>query len=145
MCVSFIWFRPASGAGKAYELVIAANRDDIFDGRVSYQPASWQRYGSRSSFGPNCTRSNGTRFAIDAGGRFIIVMDIKCDLNNGTSTTVPRASLGSGFISSNLSAEQFARLAVETGEDYKGFNLICGDGERVNASLLSATVPSPYN
>ena len=122
MCLILFAYR----AHPNYPLLVAANRDELFDrpsAQASFWPDAPQLLAGRDLL------AGGTWLGITTGGRFAAITNYRDP--NLRPAPRSRGELTKDFLLSNDTPRQYARGVVERGSDYAGFNLLVGDGEEL--------------
>ena len=108
-------------------LIMVANRDEFYD-RPSKEASWWDDcpdiYAGRD------LQEGGTWLGINRQGRFAALTNIR----NGQrrrSDCRSRGELVAGFLGSAQPAEAYLHKVQETADQYNGFNLLIGDGEKI--------------
>jgi uncharacterized protein with NRDE domain len=120
MClIAFAW-----NAHPALRLVVAANRDEMYDRPAA--PADWWADAPDVLAGRDL-REGGTWMGITRGGRFAAVTNYR-DPGLAQRTGAPsRGALIADFLRGGMDAEAYARELATRAVAYNGFNLLVGD------------------
>jgi uncharacterized protein with NRDE domain len=128
----------AVGIDRRWPLVVAANRDEFKD-RPTAPLAAWP--GGRVVAGRDLV-AGGTWLGVTRDGRFAALTNFRdpCARRVGVRS---RGLLVAGFLEGDAGAEQYARSAVESRDDYADFNLLVGDHDGLwyASSALSEVRP----
>jgi len=114
------------GVAPRYPLIVAANRDELH-ARPTARAAWWSE--SPRVLGGRDLEAGGTWLAVDRGGRFAAVTNVR-------ETPRPvglrsRGSLVAGFVAGSASAADHAARAVRDGGAFGPFNLFVHDGHEL--------------
>ena len=112
----------------AVELVVAANRDELFT-RPTQQASFWSGSDDKSSIlaGRDLT-AGGTWLGVTLTGRFAAVTNIRDPLQKEAKPK-SRGELTHAFLTSSLSSQAYCDEVRPNFDDYAGFNLLVGDGK----------------
>lgn len=119
----------ALGVAPRYRLVVAANRDEQH-ARPTRAAAWWSD--APNVFGGRDLQAGGTWLAMDRGGRFAAVTNIR-DPNRPIGLR-SRGSLVADFLLGTESAEGYASRAVGLGAAFGAFHLLVYDGRELYAA-----------
>jgi uncharacterized protein with NRDE domain len=117
----------AVGAFAHYPLIVAANRDEQHARPA--QAAAWWPDAPRVLGGRDLS-AGGTWLAIDRGGRFAAVTNIR-DLKGRRPGLRSRGSLVADFLTGDESADRYAERAARDGNEFGAFNLLLFDGREL--------------
>jgi uncharacterized protein with NRDE domain len=128
----------AIGVDRRWPLVVAANRDE-FNDRPTAPLAAWP--GGRVVAGRDLA-AGGTWLGVARDGRFAALTNFR-DPTARRGGVRSRGLLVAGFLEGDAGAEQYARSAVESRDDYADFNLLVGDHDGLwyASSALSESRP----
>ncbi|MDA1299908.1 MAG: NRDE family protein [Proteobacteria bacterium] len=115
----------AVGQPPSNHLVIAANRDEYY-ARPSSSAAFWED--RPDILGGRDLSMGGTWMGLTRNGRFAAVTNFR----ETPPDPVPprsRGDLTSGFLTSEVAAADYLKEVAQRGDQYRGFNLIVGDGD----------------
>jgi len=137
MCLIVFAWRP----GHAQPLIVAANRDEFY-ARPSSPLAQWahapQVHAGRD------LEAGGTWLGIGASGRFAALTNIR-DPHQPTSRK-SRGELVAGFLSGEMSIDDYLGDVVRRSIEYAGFNLLIGNANELwhfNARETEAVMLAP--
>ena len=108
----------------AFPLVVAANRDE-FHGRPTDPAAFWED--QPDILAGRDLECMGTWLGVTRTGRFAAVTNYRDPADVRTSAE-SRGTLVSRFLGGTMTAAAFFSEVAAHGEDYRGFNLLAGDG-----------------
>jgi uncharacterized protein with NRDE domain len=114
----------AHRAHPEYPLVVAANRDELYDrptAAAGFWPDAPEILAGRD------LREGGTWMGITRGGRFAAVTNYR-EMPLVRDGKRSRGHLVAGFLRSTEPADAFARSLAAEGDEYNGFNLLVGEG-----------------
>jgi uncharacterized protein with NRDE domain len=119
-------------AHPAYELVLAANRDEFHD-RAAAPAAFWpDRSGILAG---RDLEAGGSWLGVTRGGRFAAVTNYREQDRAATPGARSRGLLVNAWLDGDGAPAQAARTVAATGAEYRGFNLLLGQpGELVYLS-----------
>ncbi|HUU73841.1 MAG TPA: NRDE family protein [Burkholderiales bacterium] len=121
MClIVFAW-----KAHPRYSLVLAANRDEVFD-RPSARLDYWDD--QPDVLGGRDIEKGGTWFATNVDGRWAAVTNFR-ESQPAAPSSWSRGHLVSGYVASQASAAEYARDISEPLPRYSGCNLLVGDAQ----------------
>lgn len=123
MCLILLAWR----AHPDYPLVVAANRDEFFS-RPTAKAAPWPE--ARGVLAGRDLQAGGTWLGIGPGGRFAALTNYR-DPASQRPEAASRGTLVAGFLTGKESAPAYVARVSADAADYNGFNLICGDGEKL--------------
>jgi uncharacterized protein with NRDE domain len=131
MCLIVFAWRP----GHPHPLVVAANRDEFY-ARPTAPLAHWQDHAG--VYAGRDLEAGGTWLGIGAQGRFAALTNIRQP--GQAPGRRSRGELVAQFLTSRQSIEQYVHQINQRLDDYAGFNLLLGDGERL--CYLSSLTPA---
>ena len=111
-----------------YPVVITANRDEFFS-RPTLQARFWLDSDPPLAIlaGKDLTQG-GTWLGVNPNGRFAAVTNIRSHQSNGSGDK-SRGFLVRDFLSTSISAEEYAQTLVPDLDRFAGFNLLIGDSQ----------------
>ena len=122
MCLILVAWRAHEG----YPLVVAANRDE-HHARPSAQAGFWQD--APQVLAGRDLEGQGTWMGMTRDGRFAAVTNFRETAGTPAREARSRGTLVSRFLTGRMSAQAYVQaISAELGE-YRGFNLLAGDGE----------------
>lgn len=120
MClITFAW-----DAHPAFRLVVAANRDELYDRPTD--PAGWWADAPHVLAGRDL-REGGTWMGITRGGRFAAVTNYRDPGLAQRAGAPSRGALVADFLRGGADAEAYAADLATRAAAYNGFNLLVGD------------------
>jgi uncharacterized protein with NRDE domain len=123
MCLIAIAFR----AHPDFHLVVAANRDE-WRARPA-APAAW--WGEHPDLlAGRDLEAGGTWLGVTRAGRFAAVTNFR-DPSERSGSARSRGDLVTSFLLGRAAPHDFVRELASRASDYRGFNLLVGDGERL--------------
>lgn len=108
-----------------HRLVIAANRDELY-ARPTAQAHFWE--GPEGILGGKDLEAGGTWLGVTTTGRFAAVTNFREDPPDPLPPR-SRGELTVNFLRSGASPWHYLNTVSEEGDEYRGFNLIVGDGQ----------------
>lgn len=138
MCLVLFSYQP----GSDFPLIVAANRDEFYA-----RPAASAHYWDEASdlFAGRDLSAGGTWLGVTDSGRFATVTNF-AEEADGPEPPLSRGALVDGFLKSNLGAHEYVHQIH--GLDYRGFNLLVFDGERLaytsNRGFTEDLTPGVY-
>ena len=121
MCLILLAVRP----NERHRLVVAANRDEQY-ARPSVQAAWWP--GHSHILGGRDLEAGGTWLGVTTTGRFAAVTNFREDPPDPLPPR-SRGELTANFLKSTETCEPYLMRVHEMADQYRGFNLIVGDGQ----------------
>jgi len=117
----------AHKAHPRYKLVIAANRDEFYK-RETLKADYWEDH-------PNIlagrdAQAGGTWMGVNKSGEISLLTNYR-DLKNIKVDAPSRGHLVSDFLKIDLSARGYLKSVEQVGDEYNGFNLICGNPDEL--------------
>ncbi len=109
-------------------LVLVGNRDEFHDRPA--EPAHWWPAPERILAGRDL-QAGGSWLGLSQGGRFAVVTNYR-EPGVATSGRRSRGELVVDFLSSCATAEEWMDELAERQDEYGGFNLVIGDGNRLH-------------
>lgn len=103
--------------------IFAGNRDELHARRTS--PAHWWQ-DAPDVFGGRDKEAGGAWLGLRRDGRFAVITNYR-DPRIIKEGAPSRGKLVHGFLTRDVSAENYLRELVDTGPDYNGFSLLFGD------------------
>ena len=122
MCLIVFAWRP----GHAQPLIVAANRDEFY-ARPSLPLAQWPE--APHVHAGRDLEAGGTWLGLGANGRFAALTNIR-DPGQPASRR-SRGELVAGFLTANLSIDDYLSDVVERAPEYAGFNLLLGNANEL--------------
>ncbi|MCU7246619.1 NRDE family protein [Pseudomonas koreensis] len=122
MCLIVFAWRP----GHAQPLIVAANRDEFY-ARPSLPLAQWQE--APHVHAGRDLEAGGTWLGLGANGRFAALTNIR-DPGQPASRR-SRGELVAGFLTANLSIDDYLSDVVDRAPEYAGFNLLLGNANEL--------------
>jgi uncharacterized protein with NRDE domain len=113
----------ALAAHPDYALVVAANRDELYD-RPTTPAGFWPEH--PRILGGRDLRAGGTWLAVDRSGRFAAVTNYRQGARE-PSASRSRGFLVSDYLSSEGEASSYVTRVERQGAEYNGFNLLAGN------------------
>ncbi|HET6762452.1 MAG TPA: NRDE family protein [Longimicrobiaceae bacterium] len=113
----------AHRAHAEYALVVAANRDEMYD-RPTAAAAFWRD--APDLLAGRDLREGGTWMGITRGGRFAAVTNYR-EVPLSRDGKRSRGHLVAGFLRGGQAPEPYAADLAARGDEYNGFNLLVGD------------------
>ena len=113
----------AHKAHPKYKLIVAANRDEFYARPT--QPADYWEENPNILAGKDL-EAGGTWLGINRIGKVSLLTNFR-DLKNIKSEAPSRGHLVSDFLKSDTQPKQYLDQIETIGDQYNGFNLICGD------------------
>ena len=110
-----------------YPLIIAANRDEYYARPTA--PADWWPE-HPDLLGGKDLQAGGTWLGITRSGRFAAVTNVREQLK-ATGRELSRGQLPRDFLLADDSNEQFGQRLIQSRADYRGYNLIFGQPDRL--------------
>jgi uncharacterized protein with NRDE domain len=110
-----------------FPLVVAANRDEFF-ARPTAAAAPWPD--APGVVAGRDLQAGGTWLGLGASGRFSALTNYR-DPASQRPDAVSRGALVADFLRGGASASDYLAAVAGRAADYNGFNLLCGDGERL--------------
>jgi uncharacterized protein with NRDE domain len=107
-----------------YPLVVSANRDEYY-ARPTRALAWWE---DAPILAGRDLQAGGTWLGISRGGRFAALTNLREPVQPRARS---RGELVSGFLRSTQAALDWAETTRREAQEYAGFNLILGDGEKL--------------
>jgi uncharacterized protein with NRDE domain len=114
----------AHQASPRYRLVVAANRDELYD-RPTAPAAFWSD--APGVLAGRDLREGGTWMGITRAGRFAAVTNYR-EMPLVRDGKRSRGHLVAGFLRSASAPDAYADELAREGQEYNGFNLLVGDG-----------------
>ncbi|NOY13675.1 MAG: NRDE family protein [Deltaproteobacteria bacterium] len=111
-----------------YPLIVAANRDEYYTRPTA--PAGWWPEHPDLLAGKDL-QAGGTWLGITRRGRFAAVTNVREPLK-ATGRELSRGHLPRDFLQTDASNEQFGRHLMQGRSDYRGYNLIFGQPDRLH-------------
>lgn len=108
-----------------YRLVLAANRDEQY-GRPSSAADFWDDY--PDVLAGRDLSAGGTWLGVSRSGRFAAVTNFREDPPHPIPPR-SRGELTANFLTGNESPHQYLHHVAQVGDEYRGFNLVVGDGD----------------
>lgn len=128
MCLIVVNWRPQHD----WPLLVVANRDEFRERPT--QPLHWWPPGDSGTERPILAgrdlKAGGTWLALDEAGRFALLTNIRPGYI-GTQGNRSRGELPLMFLKQDRGIETFHRRLLPDLDEYSGFNLMLGDGERL--------------
>jgi uncharacterized protein with NRDE domain len=121
MCLILFGVQPT----KKLQLVVAANRDEFYD-RPASRAGFWDDH--PQVLAGRDLQAGGTWLGVNKTGRFAAVTNFR----ETPPDPIPprsRGDLTSGFLTSEIPAEEYLKAISRRGSEYRGFNLIINDGK----------------
>ncbi|MBV4472984.1 NRDE family protein [Pseudomonas botevensis] len=122
MCLIVFAWRP----GHAQPLIVAANRDEFY-ARPSLPLAQWPE--APHVHAGRDLEAGGTWLGLGANGRFAALTNIR-DPGQPASRR-SRGELVAGFLTANLSIDDYLSDVVDRAPEYAGFNLLLGNANEL--------------
>jgi uncharacterized protein with NRDE domain len=110
----------------ACPLIMAANRDEFFN-RPSKAASWWED--SPDVFAGRDLHAGGTWLGVNRQGRFAALTNIRNGLPSRADVRT-RGELVASFLNSEHGIDDYLAQVQKTADQYNGFNLLLGDGER---------------
>lgn len=110
----------------ACPLIMAANRDEFFN-RPSKAASWWED--SPDVYAGRDLHAGGTWLGVNRQGRFAALTNIRNGLPSRTDVRT-RGELVASFLNSEHGIDDYLAQVQKTADQYNGFNLLLGDGER---------------
>lgn len=107
----------------AYDLILAANRDEFYD-RPTHVMHQWADH-SKVYAGKDLT-AGGTWMGVTTHGRFAALTNYR-DPSNNKATAPSRGQLTKEFLVSSISPKEYLHNIQSQDLPYNGFNLLVGD------------------
>jgi uncharacterized protein with NRDE domain len=124
MCLIIFAYKALPG----FELVVAANRDELFT-RPTQQAGFWpDAYSSNATLAGRDLEAGGTWLGVTRSGRFAAVTNIRDPLKQEAKPK-SRGELTRNFLASSVSSKAYCNQLKVDADNYAGFNLLVGDGE----------------
>ena len=123
MCLIAVAFR----AHPDFDLVVAANRDE-WRARPAAPAAWWPEH--PDLLAGRDLEAGGTWLGVTRGGRFAAVTNFR-DPSERSASARSRGELVTAFLIGDASPIDFVRELAARASDYRGFNLLAGDGARL--------------
>jgi uncharacterized protein with NRDE domain len=114
----------AIDAHSSYRLVLAANRDELFD-RPALASRFWSQY--PDLLAGRDVLAGGTWLGVTRSGRVAAVTNVRESVRPGPDAP-SRGDLPVAFLSGDRPAAEFVAERVADGHRYAGYNLVLGDG-----------------
>ncbi len=111
----------------SYRLVAAANRDEFYERPTS--PAAFWKEAPQVLAGRDL-KEGGTWMGVTRGGKLAAITNYR-DPSALRTSAPSRGHLVSHFLTGTESAASYVEKIALEGQDYNGFNLICGDPENL--------------
>ena len=118
----------AHGLHTDLPLVVAANRDE-FHGRPSTAAAWWDD--QPNLLAGRDLKDGGTWLGVTRTGRFAAVTNFSEEPPAPSSAARSRGELTTGFLTGNLTPAAYLAEVAARGAEYRGFNLLVGDGREL--------------
>ncbi|UII29287.1 NRDE family protein [Fulvivirga maritima] len=106
-----------------YPLIVAANRDEFY-ARKTESAHFWSD--NPQVLAGRDLEAGGTWMGVNKNGRLAMITNYR-DLRNIKDNAPSRGHLVSDFLSGNEDAKGYLEKVEAKGQQYNGFNLICGD------------------
>ncbi|HNP18275.1 MAG TPA: NRDE family protein [Fulvivirga sp.] len=106
-----------------YKLIIAANRDEFY-GRPTKPLDFWEE--DRSILAGKDLEAGGTWLGLTTAGKISLLTNYR-DLKNIKPNAPSRGHLVSDYLKKGIDASQYLENVAQKGNNYNGFNIICGD------------------
>ena len=123
-----------------YNLILVANRDEHY-ARETQPLHPW--HNPADIIAGRDLQQNGTWLGISREGRFSAVTNVRNGFKNLPASR-SRGLLTTEFLSSNISAENYAQALIQTTVPYNGFNLILADSDGLFYVSNSGQSEAPY-
>ncbi len=138
MCLVLFSYQP----GSEFPLVVAANRDEFY-ARPALGAHYWED--APGVYGGRDLSAGGTWLGVTTTGRFATVTNF-AEEADGPEPPLSRGALVGDFLTGTSPAHEFVHEIH--GADYRGFNLLAFDGERLaytsNRGFTEDLVPGTY-
>lgn len=124
MCLVNLAFQ----AHPSYPLIVAANRDEYFQ-RPTQQAKYWDDF--PQVLAGRDLEKGGTWMGVTKAGRFAALTNYREPAKKKHENFLSRGEMVSDYLCSTITPEQFLDKLTVTKEDYDGYNILFGDGNRL--------------